>query len=488
MTVSQLRETLLAAAHEHCLINAAVEACGYAAELVEMAENRIEIAGARAWLSYYMSRDNDLEATQQVAGLAIEVLEDEPPSEEFALALASRAWVAMVEGRHAEAIEEGHRAIAQAQAAGSARVEVHAATTVGTSLSLLGDIRGRAVIEAATTLGLNHGVDEETARSINNTALSHIWFFDLPGARELNEKLVEFTTARELDAWYITAIANLAEIDVASSRWEDADRELAMVLGQTTCRQTEVGSLMIAASLEVRRGAPGAELKVESALDRARGTTDLDIVRVSAILALQAAWTGVMELSEAKPLLEDAQKLPGWTDDDWGRAMVGFWAMRTGIDPPAGDLPGAAGLEQTGKLLEAADAWDRAGYTTEATICRALAPGADLDQIFSSLSELGADGVARGLRHELQRRGVKSVPRGERKSTRANPAGLTARQAEVLSLMQAGLSNAAIAESLFISEKTAGHHVSAILAKLNVSSRLQAVAVTSGKRRDRARV
>jgi DNA-binding NarL/FixJ family response regulator len=117
-----------------------------------------------------------------------------------------------------------------------------------------------------------------------------------------------------------------------------------------------------------------------------------------------------------------------------------------------------------------------------------LIPGADLDQVFSSLAALGADGVARGLRHELQRRGVKSVPRGERKSTRANPAGLTDRQAEVLSLMQAGLSNAAIAETLFISEKTAGHHVSAILAKLNVSSRLQAVAVTTGRGRDRARV
>lgn len=45
--------------------------------------------------------------------------------------------------------------------------------------------------------------------------------------------------------------------------------------------------------------------------------------------------------------------------------------------------------------------------------------------------------------------------------------------------MQAGLSNAAIAETLFISEKTAGHHVSAILAKLNASSRLQAVAMAS---------
>jgi DNA-binding NarL/FixJ family response regulator len=45
--------------------------------------------------------------------------------------------------------------------------------------------------------------------------------------------------------------------------------------------------------------------------------------------------------------------------------------------------------------------------------------------------------------------------------------------------MVSGLSNAAIAEELFISEKTASHHVSAVLAKLNVSSRLQAVALVS---------
>ena len=487
MPVGQLRDTLLAAAHEHCLVNAAAEACGYAQELVEISESRIETAAARARLSYYMSRDNDLEATHKTAGLAIEVLEDEPPSEEFALALASRAWVAMVEGRHPEAIEDGHRAIAAARAAGSARVEVHAATTVGTTLIQLGDVTGLAIIEDAVSFGLDHGVDEETARAISNTGRSHLWLFDLPRAREQFEKLVEFTTARELDAWYISSVAALAEIDVANGRWEDADHELAMVLGQTTCRQTEVGTLMNAATFDILRGTPGAELMVESALDRARGS-DYDMVRGSGILALQAVWTGVMEWSEAMPFLEEIQRLPGWADDDWGRAMVGFWAMRTGIDPPDADLAGAAGLEQTGEFAEAAAAWDRAGHSMEAAICRALVPEADLDQIFSSLSSMGAHGVARGLRHELQRRGVKSVPRGERKSTSANPAGLTARQAEVLSLMQAGLSNAAIAETLFISEKTAGHHVSAILTKLNVSSRLQAVAVTTGKGRDRARV
>ena len=76
-------------------------------------------------------------------------------------------------------------------------------------------------------------------------------------------------------------------------------------------------------------------------------------------------------------------------------------------------------------------------------------------------------------------RGVRDLQLGPRGATKLNPAGLTARELEVPALIVDGLRNSEIAARLFLSEKTVDHHVSAILRKLGVSSRLKAAAEAS---------
>ncbi|MDP9442249.1 MAG: helix-turn-helix transcriptional regulator, partial [Actinomycetota bacterium] len=58
-------------------------------------------------------------------------------------------------------------------------------------------------------------------------------------------------------------------------------------------------------------------------------------------------------------------------------------------------------------------------------------------------------------------------------------AALTAREQQVLALLREGLTNAEIGERLFISAKTAEHHVGRVLTKLGVRSRAEAAAVAA---------
>ena len=92
------------------------------------------------------------------------------------------------------------------------------------------------------------------------------------------------------------------------------------------------------------------------------------------------------------------------------------------------------------------------------------------------------DGLARRLRIDVMPQVAQDTPVVEAAAdapddTPADPFGLTTREREVLALVAEGYTNRRIADELFISESTAGVHVSHILAKLGVESRTEAATV-----------
>lgn len=89
------------------------------------------------------------------------------------------------------------------------------------------------------------------------------------------------------------------------------------------------------------------------------------------------------------------------------------------------------------------------------------------------------DPEAQRLRAQLREAGAGRVPRGPHRATRESPLGLTPRQTEVLDLLAEGLTNTEIGDRLFVSTRTVETHVSAILTKLGVSDRTEAVARAS---------
>jgi DNA-binding NarL/FixJ family response regulator len=155
-------------------------------------------------------------------------------------------------------------------------------------------------------------------------------------------------------------------------------------------------------------------------------------------------------------------------------AMAGF---------AGGRLAGAAGDPAAVSVLEAAmTAFASQGLALDAARARlALAEAVGLDRPEVAIGEartalaeferLGAPREADRAAAFLRERGVTG------RSGPKNIGTLTRREREVLVLLGEGLSNAEIAARLFISTKTAGHHVGSILAKLGVRNRAEAGAI-----------
>jgi DNA-binding CsgD family transcriptional regulator/membrane protein implicated in regulation of membrane protease activity len=80
---------------------------------------------------------------------------------------------------------------------------------------------------------------------------------------------------------------------------------------------------------------------------------------------------------------------------------------------------------------------------------------------------VGMDGLTALVRPTTQRLEPSAAP--------AETFGLSAREIEVLQLVALGMSNAEIAERLFLSPRTVHHHVSHILTKMGVDNRVEAV-------------
>jgi DNA-binding NarL/FixJ family response regulator len=139
-------------------------------------------------------------------------------------------------------------------------------------------------------------------------------------------------------------------------------------------------------------------------------------------------------------------------------------------------------------------AWRRAyaRYRLAEAMLAARSPRRDAVQALSAASAqamaLGAqpllgwiEALARRSRIELPSAAEVVSPAGVDTDLPTPPDdhGLTAREREVLALLVEGHTNKRIAEQLFISESTAGVHVSNILGKLGVTSRTEAATVAA---------
>ena len=405
-------------------------------------------------------------------------LEPLGPGPELAMAYSNLAQLRMLADDNAAALHWGTKAIGLARELGDRETEMHALNNVGTALATAGDlIEGQARLTQSLDLALASDAHEHAARAFTNLGSVNVINWSLGDADRHLHAGITYCADRDLDTWrlYMTAwlARSLAEQGrvrrggTARRRRPAASARSRRSPWSASCPwpacsppdavATEPGRWTRPSRSPSGRARPCGWSRWPRRAPKRRGslgrTPDL-------VAAIDRAWPAAV----AHP-------------HPWGLGELSWWLRLGGDGRPAGaPLARPFALMLAGEHRAAAAAWEALGCPLWSAYALAFSPEIrDAQQCLDILDKLGAPAVRQAVLRDRHARGL-AVPRGPAPASRANPAGLTAREAEVLQLLADGLSYAEVAERLVLSEKTVGHHVSAVLRKLGEPTRSRAVA------------
>jgi DNA-binding CsgD family transcriptional regulator len=487
--------------------------------------DRVDRAVLLQRLGLFRTNGDDEEGALAACAEAVKLVQDLPPSTAQAQALARYSQVLMRALRHDDATVYGQQALEVARTVEDGAVESQVLNTLGACMTSRGDEGGLALLQQARAIAEQLDLPEEALRTYVNEASALGGFGRNDDAIEVATQGIARAHQLGMRMFWQHLSASLAWHALYGGRWELVDEALesltssGWVPGGTQLlivrMAAERGELQAArAALEVatrlglrdnsqqRFGYLITQLRVallggdadelnacvdsRPSLDQSREPATVvelaielrtDILRV---LADQAA-LGHADPQLADTILEECQQLAAPVTSTF--RLVPVWVSlaeaehaRARSAPEAVQRWTAATASCDEHALAATGAYAR--YR----LAEALLAAGTRERARRPLRD--AHAVARRLRARPLERDIADLARRARvdlddpPDTASPPQlGLTPRETEVLALLAQGRTNAAIAEQLYISPKTASVHVSNILRKLQVSNRGEAAAI-----------
>jgi DNA-binding NarL/FixJ family response regulator len=473
-------------------------------ELYARAGRGDDAARTAVWVSHQHFVGGRVSAARGWLARAERVLEDVTDCE-------GHGWVAVERARHATSLEEqvahARRAVQIARSVRASDLEIFAVSVLGRAQVAAGrSDEGLRLLEEAMAGAAGGQVRNihTLAEAYCNLIVASTDVGDWERATEWCELVDTFARAHEAAPLFGTCRSVHADVLFATGHWVEAERALETSLATHARYVPEMGAPTVAslAELRVRQGRLSeAETLLAGREENPSSLRALALLRIAegrpvaavALLerGLQHQGTGtVMGAAQLLAALVDARIASA--DLAGAQAAVAELvelAAASGIRlvTARADLASARVARVEGDVEKAAEQARRA-LTAFLTLAMPLDAGeARLElahalasevrdvardeaqtalAVFRQLGAARAVDAAVGLLRELAGGTTPGRPRGG--------ASLTPREKQVLELVAQGLSNARIAASLVISEKTAGHHVSHILTKLGVQNRTEA--------------
>ena len=465
---------------------------------------------------------------------AAELLIAVPPGAEQARSLADIAIENAINGHVQKAARYSLHALESARIADSKEQEGAILNALGTVTGIAGDVIPAVTFLNEALRILSETAGHEVAVCYSN--LSVAGWLDMEDGVRIAREGAEFVRRTDGENHsYRFLLCNAAEFLLLLGRWDEVEAIVADVLRFDTSASVEAFACILAVEVAVSRG---RFEEARELLDRAREpTAGLDLIsywapqdaaeaelclwerhpetasslasRVTSVIysgqveySIPLTALGVRaeaELAEraraakdpgaewaalqrASVLVDAAQTAAGLNT---GRFVTAYAALCeaefsrvVGKPRPDAFAQAAARFEEVGVPYWAAYARFRQAEGLISVPGGRERAGEALRKSHATTRELGAtplrneiEMLARRARIDL---GTDTEPETTEPGTVADDYGLTAREVEVLQLVAEGKTNPEIAAELFISKKTASIHVSHILAKLGVASRVEA--------------
>jgi DNA-binding CsgD family transcriptional regulator len=302
-----------------------------------------------------------------------------------------------------------------------------------------------------------------------------LWYWGRPDvAVDYAQQATAYAVQHEVHTIAPYVETMVSALRLRAGHWEDAERVARAAADGGGVARLLARTML--AELAVRRGDPEDVRLLDELTEDCERSGDLQrLVPLMELIAERALLRGEpLPFDRFAALVGEARargSLRGWV-----AVRIAAWAPIVGVEVDW-DVPESPPLSLMARQdwAGAARAFGEVGWPYDRALMLSLRDEEEpLVEALAIARGLNAEPLTRRAAGRLRELGFR-VPAGPRAAARGNPAGLTARQLDVLALLAEGLTNAEIAERLVVSQRTAEHHVAAVLRTLGATSRRDAV-------------
>ena len=429
-------------------------------------------AQQRSRLHWYAG---DGDAALNAAEDAIVTLEAAGSTLELGRAYGALAQLEGLRGDPAAGRRYAQRALDLTDAHDDDAAKVHAEITLATADAALSP-DGSGGFEALHRRASEAGAHHEATRALGNLAWSLATWVRPQESAAAIRRSIAYAQEHEVFALIPYARGLEAWLQLRAGDWDAADVLAEQV---ATAKGPSIATLYgrtVLAERAVRRGDEDAQDRLKIVRDEAEATGELQ--RIVPVIEMATEYA---LLSGSEPPVTRLQALVDGARDrpfDQYTQRIAAMAATAGLEVEAHDEgpPEAFAAVARRDWLTAATAFAQVGWRYDQALALShTTDEATLGQALTLARELGAAPLTARVQRRLKELGLRA-PSAPRRSTQANPAGLTTRQLEVVRLLVEGRTNSEIAERLVVSPRTAEHHVAAVLGKLGAATRHEAAA------------